>query len=59
MEKIEEVYKEILRLKDEAFDDYMCDKEFYGEFTYEAEETEYKYKILEQICNLFTELTEQ
>ena len=58
MDKIEEVYKEILRLKDEAFDDYMCDKKFYGEFTYEAEEAEYKYKILEQICNLFTELTE-
>ena len=58
MEKIEEVYKEILRLKDESFDDYMCNKEFYGEFTYKAEEAEHKYKILEQICNLFTELTE-
>lgn len=25
MEKIEEIRKEILKLKDEALDDYMCD----------------------------------
>lgn len=58
MEKIEEVCKEILKLKDEALDDYMCDKEFYGEFTYEAEEAEHKYKILKQIYDLIKGLTE-
>lgn len=56
MEKIEEIRKEILKLKDEALDDYMCDKEFYGEFTYKAEEAEHKYQILKQIYNLFEEL---
>lgn len=58
MEKIEEIRKEILKLKDEALDDYMCDKDFYGEFTFEAEESEHKYQILKQVYNLLGELTE-
>lgn len=56
MEKIEEIRKEILKLKDEALDDYMCDKEFYGEFTYKAEESEHKYQILKQVYDLLGEL---
>ena len=59
MEKIEEIRKEILKIKDDALDDYMCDKEFYGEFTYEAEEAEHKYQILKQVYDLLGELTEQ
>ena len=55
--EIEEVCKEILKLKDDALDDYMIDKEFYGEFTYKAEEAEHRYKILEQVYDLLRELT--
>ena len=58
MEKIEEIRKEISKLKDEALDEYICNQEFYGEFTYKAEEAEHKYKILKQVYNLLGELTE-
>ena len=58
MEKLEEIREEILKLKDEALDDYMCNKEFYGEYTYKTEESEHRYNILKQIYNLLGELTE-
>ena len=58
MEKLEEIRKEILKLKDEALDDYMCDKEFYGKFTYKTEESEHRYNVLKQVYNLLGELTE-
>ena len=58
MEKLEEIREEILKLKDEALDDYMCDKEFYGESTYKVEESEHRYNVLKQVYNLLGELTE-
>ena len=56
-DRLESVYKEVEDLKNIGFDDYKNNKEFYG-FTYDAEEAEKKYNILEKVYELLGELVE-
>lgn len=56
-DRLENVYKEVEVLMNIAFDDYKNNKEFYG-FTYDTEEAEKKYDILEKVYELLGELVE-
>lgn len=57
-DRLENVYKEVEDLKNIAFDDYRSDLQFYGEFTYDTEESKKKYDILKQVYELLGELVE-
>lgn len=57
-DELEIIRKKINIMKNDAFDDYRSDLQFYGEFTYDTEESKKKYDILKQVYELLGELVE-